>query len=180
MPWFQVSISHGPGHQSHTTKYVHAEKLSIDDAKEMFSDGYDDWEYGSAGLAVKKLAGLPGSILRRMRKAARAEIDNAKARIKLLNETPILSDKKHDGHWGYTGNKVQIRIGRFKIKRQVPKGWQRSLEQRVAYLKSNDKVVAVSVRSTMEPNSTTDMIDLIAAKKAGREVVEAHMMEPME
>lgn len=51
MPWYKISISHGPGHQSHSEKYVWSDtEATKDDKREWFDDfardQYMDWPIG--------------------------------------------------------------------------------------------------------------------------------------
>lgn len=178
MPWFEVTIRHGPGHQSKSIKYLHQKSLTLKDVKELYSDSHNDYEYGVPSFKIKKLAGLPTSILKRMRLEAEREILFAKEKLKVIANTKVIPDHRHQGNWGFSGEKREVLINKIKFNPVRDAGWEERTDLMAKRIKTENIPVKIDLRTTMRPCHRYDEMNIDAARKAGMKSVIAYISEP--
>lgn len=97
MPWYYIDVSHGGGHQSHTSAWVWREKRipikTSEDIRELVDDVWDsghDWggDFGSSAIfRVKEVKKLPLVVHERKELGARRRIEEAEKVLAALKKT---------------------------------------------------------------------------------------------
>ena len=92
MPWYLVEASHGPGHQSHTSKFRWSEFVLVEDeTRELWNDIFGRHEYDWPIGSCFKLEGLAENLKGRMQVRQQEKIDQATKMLKILADTPVIA-----------------------------------------------------------------------------------------